>query len=221
MKIVTSLLPEEIIIESEKVVSLVIENQRLMLNVLEEIYNAVNCGESNIVFSVETNIIKASQLVELITTFVPFEMNEKRFISKISALLEHEALNEHCYADTIELLTSIEYQIDRWADCLPCSIEHKNINVASLIKMCGIAIDDDSASDLERVFNYMMIVRELLGERLFIFVNMRSFFDDTEMKSFIDTVIMHGFYVLLIEGQDRGMLDNMKRVIIDSDLCMI
>lgn len=221
MKLTSSLFQECIMIESDKVTSLIIENQNLFLKILQELYS-VTCGnEGDIILSENHTIMKASGMIELITTFVPFDINEKRLISKINTILEREALNEIHYMETMNLLSMIEMYMGELSNNLPCIIDYKSINITALIKMCGIEITDDSSSLIEKVFNYMMLVRELLGERLFIFVNMATFFSTEELQSFIETAVAHKFYVLLLDGNIHDRLEGTVRIIIDQDLCFI
>ena len=93
--------------------------------------------------------------------------------------------------------------------------------MVSLIKACGLSVMDDSESDIERVFQYITMVRDLFGEKLFVFVNIRSFFSDEDMETFIETVVAHNFYVLLIDGKEYNRMKNEERIVIDSDLCVI
>lgn len=221
MKIITNLFSGEIVIENEVVSSLIIEKPDVMYKLIDQLYKSINGEENDIVLSDENTILKISKNVELITTFIPFNINEKRLITKINSLLEQEAVNEIHYYETMNLLTSIEKYVNIIADVLPCNIDYSNINISSLIKMCGISIVDDGVSVIERVFNYMTLVRELLGEKVFVFVNMHSFFDINEMKMFVDTLIAHKFYVLLIDSNEYGKINKVRRVIVDKDLCII
>ena len=221
MKIITNLFSGEIVIENEVVSSLIIEKPDVMYKLIDQLYKSINGEENDIVLSDENTILKISKNVELVTTFIPFNINEKRLITKINSLLEQEAVNEIHYYETMNLLTSIEKYVNIIADVLPCNIDYSNINISSLIKMCGISIVDDGVSVIERVFNYMTLVRELLGEKVFVFVNMHSFFDINEMKMFVDTLIAHKFYVLLIDSNEYGKINKVRRVIVDKDLCII
>lgn len=221
MKIASDFFQEVIEINEGEIFSLVIENQKLMLDFIKEIYGQINGEEGRIVLSDKDEILKISKTVELITTFVPFELNEKRLLAKINALLEKEAVNEKYYNKTMLLLAEIERHVDNIAAIFPYSFDYQGINVSSLVKMCGLNILDDSNSDIEKVVNYMSIVRDLLGEKLFIFVNMRLYFDDEDMQKFIDTVNAHNYYVMMIDGVEKSKLDGIRRLIIDKDLCII
>lgn len=65
----------------------------------------------------------------------------------------------------------------------------------------------------------MELVRELDRDRLFIMINMRTYFSDEEMESFIQTVVLHDFKLLLLESTSRPILKNVKRFTVDEDLC--
>ena len=65
----------------------------------------------------------------------------------------------------------------------------------------------------------MELVRELDRDRLFIMINMRSYFTDMDMEEFIRSVCLHNFKMLLLSNVSESKLENTKRYIIDSDLC--
>ena len=222
MKIATELFQYVLNINENKVMSLVIEKQELMLAFVKEIYCAVNDKDTTIIFSEDDKVIKASKNVELITTFVPFELNEKRLLTKINALLEEEAGNDANYEKTMKILAEIEKYISELVDILPYNLDYGEPGIAGLVKMCGITVRDDSETEIEKVFNYMNAVTDLLGEKLFVFVNMGSFFNESEMKNFVDTVVTHKFKTLIIDNKEYDFKnENVERLIIDKDLCII
>ena len=157
----------------------------------------------------------------MITNYIPFDLNEKRLITKIQGLLEKEALNADNFQKTMTILADIERYVYGLSELFPYELDFKGISAAALIKMCGLVIVDDSISAIERIYNYMTIVRELLGEKLFIFSNMRSYFSDDDIQEFIDTIIDHKFNVLMIENSDRKRVNKTRKMIIDNDLCII
>ncbi len=221
MKLSTSMFQELLIIEEHKPLELVIENQRLMLQFLKDLYAQTIGLPGDIILSKKNSRISIAKSVELISTFLPFEINEKRLISKIYSILEKEAINEIHYNETMGLLSKIEQFMDELAFTLPFTVEYSGLNVLALIKMCGLQLVDDSQSEIEKVINHMELIEYLLGEKLFIFVNMRSFFNDLDMQNFVDTVSMRKYQTLFIEGREYPLLQGVERLIIDHDLCII
>lgn len=221
MKIATSLFSAVIELQENTVTSLIIEHPAVLYQFVENMYNQINGEEGNIIISEDNTLMKISKKVDLITSFIPFEINEKRLLSKIAAVLENEAVNETNYLSTMDLLRRIEVYIIELSEMLPCGISLSTVNVSSLIKMCGIKIEDTGNNKVETILQYMLLVRELLDDKLFILVNFRQFFSTTDVQAFIDTVIAHKLSVLLIEGKEFETLDCERKIIIDKDLCVV
>ncbi len=222
MRISTELFQQLLDIEENKVLSLVIEKQDVMLAFIKEVYNAINDSDTTIVFSEDDKIIKASKKVELITSFVPFELNEKRLLTKINAMLEEEAMSEVNYEKTMQAVANIERYLTELVESVPYNLECGEMGVGNLIKAANICIRDDSETEIEKVFNYMNAVTDLLGDRLFVFVNMGSFFDESEMITFIKSVTAHKYKTMFIDNREYDFKnENVERLIIDKDLCII
>ena len=102
---------------------------------------------------------------------------------------------------------------------LPFDVNCQRLAIGSIIKAVSPEIDDTDKSALEKIFSYMELVRELDRDRLFIMVNMRSYFDNSEMETFTESVSLHGFRVLLLESISQSKLKNTQRYTVDEDLC--
>ncbi len=200
---------------------LVIEKPRALYEFVNDLYTQINGNDGVIVFSDDNGVLKPSKSVELITTYIPFDVNEKRLLNKINGLLEKEAVNEVNYSSTMELLAQLENYISKLTETFMCSFEYNGLSVSSLIKMCGITIVDDSACNIEKLINYMDVVSELIGDRLFIFVNLTAFYPEDEVMDFIDTVKIKGFQVLIVDSVNRDYISDVEKLIIDEDLCII
>lgn len=72
---------------------------------------------------------------------------------------------------------------------------------------------------LERLIDYMELVREFERDKLFVYVNLRSFFSHEEIERFLRTALDHGYRILLIDAQSHEKLQLENRVTVDNDLC--
>ena len=221
MKLTTSFFPDVIEITENEVFSLVIEHKNTFLKLLHDLYMQTDGSDGDVILSEKDAIIKISKSLELITSFVPFNLNEKRLLTRINSLLEKEALNGSNYHITMQLLADIERHISSLSNHMPYTISCQDLTASALIKMCNVRIEDDCISEIERVLLYMSIVNDLLGEKLFVFVNMTMFFSDLDMQGFIDTCNLHKYRVLLLDGVESTRFSGMRRLIIDKDLCTI
>ena len=80
-------------------------------------------------------------------------------------------------------------------------------------------VADSGGDTLERILDYMELVRELDRDKLFIMINMRSYFSDEDMERFVNTACLHDFKLLLLESISHKRLKNTKRYTVDDYLC--
>lgn len=95
----------------------------------------------------------------------------------------------------------------------------KKISIGPVIRALSPEVDEEDKNTLEKIFSYMEIVRELDRERLFVMINMRTYFSYEEMQEFVKSANLHGFKVLLLENIAFPLIENTKRYVIDDDLC--
>ena len=69
------------------------------------------------------------------------------------------------------------------------------------------------------LLDYMELVREFDHDKLFITVNLRSYYNDETILKFMETVLAHDYKVFMIENKDYPVLAKEKRRIVDEDLC--
>ena len=158
--------------------------------------------------------------VTLVDDFLRLTPNQKPLLSKLQSIMEKEALAPEHYDTTISLLAAIENYLHLLSSSLTLEPVCEKLTPAVLIRMAGIRFDEDAPSAADAVFDYMTLVRELEGERLFIFVGLRSWLTDEETQFFTQTALQHQFPFLLIDSSDYPRLANEMRITVDRDLCV-
>lgn len=105
------------------------------------------------------------------------------------------------------------------AFALPGDIVCEKCSVAGILKGIGITLRDDYDDPLERLLDFMELVREFDRDKLFVLAGLRSFFSDAKVELFLDTALAHGYRILLLDSTAREILPHEKRLTIDNDLC--
>lgn len=199
--------------------TVVIENQNLFRNLISDIALQIDGFDGASTLSNEDKFLNFSKNAELLTTFVPFELNRKSLIGKIASALEKESVSPGNYMNTMQIMSDIENYLDTLASAFACNLSFTKITSSSIIKAAGIEVVDDYDSIAEKVIDYMELVREFDSDKLFVTVNMRSYVDDREAELFMKTAIDHGYDLLMIENTEYRRLSFEKRLTIDADLC--
>ena len=199
--------------------ALVVENPDFYRNLLCDLYGQLQGDDGKLVLSDKGKSLSISKWVELVDNCIHFDLNRKSLLTKICAAMERTAVSETFFLKTSVLLCALEAYIDGLVFELPGDIICEKCSVAGLLKGVGIRLRDDYEDPLERLIDFMELIREFDRDKLFVIVGLRSFFSDGQVEELLKTVLDHGYRVLLIDGVAREKLPHEKRLTIDIDLC--
>ena len=205
----------------DKVNSLVIENQQLFSEIIADIRNQIDGFDGKGVLSENDKIITFQKNAELLVQFIPFDLNQKTLVSKASSALEQIAVSGEYFQETAEILSKIEAYLLEISSNLSCDCNFSKISAGSMIKASGFEFKEDYDNLCEKIIDYFELVTEFDRKKLFFTINLRSYVSDKEMELFIETVIQHGYNLLMIESGEHPLLKSEQRYIIDSALCEI
>lgn len=200
------------------VCSLVVENQDFFRAFLQDICAQTEGNAGDAVLSDDNRLLSFSANAELIDSYIGFTVNRKPLLTKIISALEKQAVGEH-YLQTMELLTAAERLVDEISFTFPCTLSCAKLNIGTILKSVGIEVDEEGNDPMERLLDYMELTREFDRDKLFLLVNLRSYFPDEKVSLFLQTVLGHGYHVIMIDGRDYQRLPEERRVTIDKDLC--
>lgn len=201
------------------VATLVIERPSFFRAFLQDIDEQFRGGEGRAVLSRDGTILSMDRHAELIDSFVHFQLGRKPLLTRLANRLELLAVEEENYLKTMRLMGELEQYIQELAMPLPCGVGCSKMNFGGILKAVGLEIPDDHESDLERLLDYMELTRELERERLFILVNLRSYYSDAEVEAFFASALAHELLILPVDSVSRARLGNERRVTVDDDLC--
>lgn len=198
---------------------LVIENKKLFSELVCNVISQASGASGKCVLSVSDSPVELSRYADVTLQFTPFEVNRKTLLTKLCSALEQSALSPENYSDTCRLLGELEKFIQQLADVLTLDIDCKKIAIGNILRAVNPEITDTGMSSLEKIFSYMELVRQLDRDRLFIMINMRTYFSDADMELFTESACLHDFKVLLLESTAYPALKSVKRYTVDEDLC--
>lgn len=201
--------------------TLIIEHPAFLYELLTDIRGQIEGNGGKGVLSLNDTPVNMAKYAEILDSFFPFEINRKGLLSKIASALEKNAVQPaHC-EKTMQLLRDMEVYLDDLAFDFPNDIVFPKLNISSLIKSVSPELRDEYDSLAEKILDYMELVKEFDGDKLFVTVNLRSFISDRDTALFARTALAHGYNILLVESNARERFELEERLIIDGDLCEI
>lgn len=212
-------LDQVLTLNGNRVATLVIEQPRLFRALLRDMDAQLAGGKGQAVLSQDSRILPFDRQAEIIDSFLHFQLGRKPLLTRLTSRLETLAMEEENYLRTAQFTGELEQYIMELSLDLPCDVYCSKMNFGGILRAVGVEIVDDHENDLERLLDYMELTRELEHERLFILVNLRSYYSDEEVEAFFASVLSHEFLILPVDSVSRAQLSNEQRVTVDDDLC--
>lgn len=209
-------------LSDEHIVTIILENQHMFYSIISDINSQLEGADGKFVLSEDYQPLDMRKHTELITQFVPFSINQKELINKLYSTLKTRSMNEEMYQKTAELYTAIskymyflteDYENELIFDCPD--------DISGLLKTFNVRFYDSDKSLSEKILEYTIAASELKGERVFIFVNIRSYLTDNQIEALFKNFILRKIKVLCIENKEYRKLTMEERIIIDEDMCLI
>lgn len=222
MRLSYSLFETPIIFNENQVNVVVIENQKAFTDFAMALRIKCDGGEAECSLFKNFEEVKFDKFADVVTDIITLDCNNKKIISRLYSKLNEIAFQEENYTLTLEMLSKINEYLLTITNSLPCEINFdENIELGVLFKGVSLRVDMYDGSLLDKLCNYIEMMNEFCKVEVFIFINLKSFFNVQELAEFYKFVNYKKINVLLVENVCRDSIDGENIKIIDNDLCEI
>lgn len=222
MKFVHCELSAPLISESDSCTEWIIERPELFSEYTQELLMQKDGKEGRFVLSQDNKIIDIPKNVEIILNPFAVDINDKRILNKIYQNLNNLAYSEECYMRTQEITQNIyEYLLNMEQKTEYILSVEADIDMALLFKAAGVKNEVYEEDFVQMLSRYIKIMCDVLKIQFVVFVNIRSYLTDEQLQEIIKEVAYLEVKLLLMENQERSLLKDTKRYIIDGDQCEI
>lgn len=206
-----------------KVNVVVIENISEFRHLLEEILLQINGNDGRFVLSNNEEILKISNNIQCIIDPFSMELNSKKILDKIYTLCKREILDTELFIQQEQLFSNIMMFIEKVIEKIDYSLCYSDeIDIKSLLKLVNLKLQNEHCGFLEKIVDFIKINHTLLGNKIFIFINLRSFLNEKELELLYKTACYEKIFLVLVETHDfDNKLVNENKYIIDKDCCEI
>jgi CRISPR type II-A-associated protein Csn2 len=226
MRLVHSNIEKEFIFDDHNhIYEIIIENKKYYSKFLYDLYLQKETGAETpfILSDRETyeplNIIKT---IEIIIDPLQINENNKTVQVALQKILKEKASEEDLYLKTNEMVGLLNSYADFLIEAIGCSFEFSSgSNILSLIKALDIKIDIGNENYIERLFDYVNVIKSFTDVGLFVFAGLRNFLETQEFVEFCKMISYEKMNVIFIGSETYPAVESAKRVVIDSDLCEI
>lgn len=223
MRLYYPLLSEPMLFEENKINVLTLENNKEYFKLVKNLLNQIETDDGEFILSKNYDEILLSKNCFVITDLFSIKFNDKKILNLIYKSLSKISNNEENYIETIN---TIEKFVSYFKDICNESPYDLSVNdefdVVEIFKMLGIKINAKQEELTEKIIDYLSLIVELKGNVLFVFVNLKCFLNEEDLKDFYNEIFLRKINVLLLENHSSSSLKEYeKNIVIDNDLCEI
>lgn len=221
MKLIYSQIKTVFNTEIDKVWVLEIENKVLFRKCILDMYNQINGREGQFSLYCGDEEQDISSTCELIFNPLIVNLTQKRLLGAIEKAMENRLKELFPSSELNKDFKNLKELINNLAFDMDLEIETSRLVPEDLIKIAGITLKEKNNSAIEKMLNYMSLVRRYEKNKLFIFINLHSYFNPEELNSFLKEVLQMDLDVILMNSSNFPSSPEISRTIIDKDLCEI
>lgn len=205
--------------ENRHINELIVESPVFLRRILRSLASQEN--DSGVSFTVKGEAMNYAKEIDVIYNPLHLDFNNRRAMTTLLKMLVKTSLSEDFYSETNEFKARIVRYLDRVIDSENFVFEVATGDFAldDIAKAVNIHIVDDEDDFVELLTDYMSMMSELAGIKLFVFLNLRTILLDEELERFCENLKNHQLNVFLIESRQVAKIEGCERIIIDEDLC--
>lgn len=208
-------------LSENEVLNIVCENRIVFESMIADFIGELNGGEGAWILSNNEEEISLSKSAEIILNPFSVTCNDRKILSAVYKEL-------HTIADQIypELFAEANSKILNFIDSIvidvPYALEYNpSGDIEGVFKTYDVKFDEELPTLEERVISYIKTTSQVLRKKVFILVNIKSFLEDSAIQQLYKESMYSKVLLILLESKDYPKLDGEKKVLIDSDLCII
>ena len=160
--------------------------------------------------------------MEVVVNPFALDFEDRRIQKKLYSQLQKAAYGEEMFMDTQKMNAELQSYIFRLENICGYDIEIDTaMDVQLVFKALGVKMEGGEYNFTEKLVQYMKIMAELMGKKVLVFVNIRSYLENEQIQELIKNAVYNEISLLFIENIQRYFSKTENYYIIDKDGCEI
>ena len=209
-------------LDGTSIYTLVIENADMFSSYIHEIGN--QCRGKDGKFSLCSDFCEPIEMknnVELVIDPFNLDINKKEILSNMQSELMLTAYDADHYSQTYDVIQIVSDYLKELYFEINQQIDSNEIDGKSIIKMASPKFKTNDEDLLQRICDYLDVLRTYSKVKLIIFVNMKSFISIENCNLLNEYIVYNKMNVIYLEYTQHRLSKHEILSIIDADLCEI
>ena len=173
-------------LDYRKATEWIIESPALFQKYVHLLNLQVEGEEGGFVLSDDDIILDISKYVEIVVNPFALDFEDRRIQKKLYLQLQKTAYGEEMFIDTQKLNADLQSYIFRLESICGYDIEIDTaMDVQQLFKALGVKMEGGEYDFSEKLAQYMKLMSELMGKKVLVFINIRSYLENEQIQELI------------------------------------
>lgn len=209
-------------LDFRKAAEWIIESPVLFRKYVQLLNCQIESGEGGFVLSDNDDILDISKCVEIIMNPFALDFEDRKIQKKLYTELQKIAYGEELFLETQKMTAALQGYIFQLENICGYDIEIDTaVDIQMLFKAMGVRAEGREYNFSEKLVQYMKVMSELLGKKLLVFVNIRSYLENEQVQELMKNAVYNEISLLFIENMQRNFSTIENCYIIDEDGCEI
>lgn len=221
MRLICSEYGLDLEIKENRTIIFVVESPKTFACIIGELLNQIGGEPGKFILSEKDTIKTIGKEAEIVINPFVIDCNEKKILQKLYQEMLDEA-NDSMIEKTTRLqgqmITYIEELIQRMPYPLAFDVEE---NMVGLFKLCHVEIDDQGDTLVEKIINYIKMLKQFCNIHIILFVNLKLYLTKSELEELYKCAFYEKISLLLLENSLKEKIESESICILDKDLCII
>lgn len=221
MKLIYSVYGIELELEENQVYVLTVENTRVMTELIQDLWRQCQGEEGELSLVRNGEKVSFDKNIEFVYNPVMVSCNNRKIISKLYKQID-EIAREEMYEKTLKLNSEIVSYLDELSEKVPYPLANlMEMELPGLLKLYRLEVEEEYFSLAEQLVSYLRIMHQICGIKVFVCMNLKQFFNPSEIQIIYQDIFLEKLILIDIEGKYSERLICEKNWIIDESLCII
>ena len=207
--------------EENIVNSLIIEHPEARQDMLCDLWAQFSGGNGGWILSDNEKELAIAKSAEVVFNPFGIDMNNRKVLTKLYQEIQ-DVLSVSEAERIGELHTGFVRLLDQVSGQLPYPLCFAlNLDLIGLLKLYNVELDQEDLCFAERLCTYIRNMHQLCRIKVFIFLNMKLYLSEEQVKELYKFCFYEKVFVLGIESAPIWKTDEERVIVLDKDLCLI
>ena len=177
-------------LEENQIITLVVENPRVMNDMLRDLFKQTNGEEGGWILSEQDKIFPLDKISLLVDNPLTVDCNEKKELSEQTKTISYE--------DYTQLNADIVSFLDRLLDTVPYHMEFEmNPDVSTLLKAYSVKIQFEGVETAETLIDYLRVLSTVCSIHIVWILNLKQFLTKEQVLQLYEFCFYEKIYLII------------------------